>query len=395
MKILLGVCASISAYKAPWIVRELRRLGAEVRVVMTPDSAQFVTPLTLQNVSLHPVIVDPYAAQHQQDGSWHVHWAAWADRVRVAPCSANTLAKLAHGVADNALALLLLSLPRSTPVRLAPAMDPDLWLHPATQRNVRQLQEDGVLLLPPEEGEMASGLTGPGRLAEPLQIARWAMRAGSLSGKRVMITAGPTREAVDAVRFLSNHSTGKMGYAIAAEARARGAEVVLISGPVSLPAPAGVTRITVESAADMLAACQLHASDCQVIVKSAAVADFAPTQVSANKLKKEQLGENWSMALTRTPDILAWLGEHKRPGQVLVGFALETDNAEENARAKLTRKRCDLIVLNRANQPDSGFAGDRNTMTLIGPDTQQALKPMSKRECARCLWDAIEPLALS
>ena len=390
MRVILGVCGSISAYKAPWIVRELQRLGAEVRVVMTPDAVQFVSPLSLHNVCRHPVIVDPYAPEHQHDGSWHVHWARWAQLVLVAPCSANTLAKLAVGLADNALALVVLSLPQGTPLRLAPAMDPDLWLHPATQRNARRLIEDGALLLVPERGELASGLVGPGRLAEPLELARWALGQGSLRGRKVMITAGPTREAVDAVRYLSNHSTGKMGYAVAAEAQARGAEVVLISGPVALPVPAGVTLVRVDSAEEMLSACQQHYSACDILIKSAAVADFTPMLVSAGKLKKEQLGEDWSIALRRTPDILAWLGEHKRADQFLVGFALETDHAEENAKAKLERKKCDLVVLNRANQPNSGFAGDLNTITLVSQQGLTALEPMSKRECARHLWGAIE-----
>lgn len=389
MRVLLGVCASISAFKSPWIVRELQRLGAEVRVVMTPDAAQFVTPLALQNVSRHHVIVHPFEPQHQQDGSWHVHWARWADVALVAPCSANTLAKLAHGLADTALTLVLLSLPRETPLRLAPAMDPDLWLHPATQRNLRRLQDDGALVLPPEEGELASGLVGPGRLTEPVTLARWAL-AGSLRGRRVLVTAGPTREPIDAVRYISNHSTGKMGYAVAAEARARGAEVILVSGPVSLAAPAGVKLVQVESAAQMLAACQQHYGDCDVVIKSAAVADFTPMLVSEGKLKKEQLGEDWSVAMQRTADILAWLGENKKPGQVLVGFALETDNAEGNARSKLERKKCDMVVLNLANRPDSGFAGERNTITLVTADGARILEPMSKRECARHLWDAIE-----
>lgn len=391
MRVLLGVCASISAFKTPWIVRELQRLGAEVRVVMTPDAAQFVTPLALQNVSRHPVIVDPFASEHQQDGSWHVHLARWADLALIAPCSANTLAKLAHGLADTALCLAVLSLPRGTPLRLAPAMDPDLWWHPATQRNLQQLQEDGALVLPPEEGELASGLIGPGRLTEPVTLARWALQGGgSLRGKRVLVTAGPTREPIDAVRYLSNHSTGKMGYAVAAEARARGAEVVLVSGPVQLAAPSGVTLVQVETAAQMLAACQEHYDSCHAIVKSAAVADFTPMLVSQGKLKKEQLGDDWTIALQRTGDILAWLGQHKKPGQILVGFALETDAPEQNARAKLERKNCDLVVLNQANRPDSGFAGERNTITLLHADGSQAFEPMSKRDCARRIWDAIE-----
>lgn len=389
MNILLGICGSISAYKTPWLARELIRLGAQVRVIMTPEATRFVTPLVLQNISKHPVVFEAFDPQHQESGSWHVHWARWADQALVAPCSATTLSKLAHGVADNALTLALLSLPRTTPLRLAPAMDPDMWLHPATQRNVRRLEADGALILPPEEGELASGLVGPGRLAEPLQIAHWTLKP-SLKGKKVLISAGPTREPIDGVRYISNHSTGKMGYAIAAEAVARGAEVILVSGPVALPAPAGVELVPIETAQQMLEAFQQHYQAADVIIKSAAVADFTPVQVATGKLKKEQLGQDWSIALQKTPDVLAWLGQHKRPGQYLVGFALEIQNAEENARAKLERKNCDLVVLNQANQPDSGFGGDNNTITLLGPSLREAWPVLSKRQCAQRLWDHIE-----
>ncbi|MBN9418120.1 MAG: bifunctional phosphopantothenoylcysteine decarboxylase/phosphopantothenate--cysteine ligase CoaBC [Candidatus Eremiobacteraeota bacterium] len=389
MKILYGICGSISAYKAPWIVRELIRLGAEVRVVMTPEAQRFVTPLVLQNLSKNAVVTDSFDPEHQEGGSWHVHWARWADQVLVAPCSATTMAKLATGIADNALTLALLSLPRETPLRLCPAMDPDMWHHPATQRNLARLQADGALVLPPEEGELASGLSGAGRLPEPLQIAEWVLKP-SLKGKTVLITAGPTREPIDGVRYISNHSSGKMGFAIAAEAQARGARVILVSGPVSLPAPAGVEIVRVETAQQMLEACQQNFPSADVIIKSAAVADFSPAQVASGKLKKEQLGQNPSIALEKTADILAWLGEHKRPDQYLVGFALEIQNAEENARGKLERKKCDLVVLNQANQPDSGFGGDNNTITLIGPDLRQPWPPLSKRQCARRLWDFIE-----
>ena len=389
MKILYGICGSISAYKAPWVIRELIRLGAEVRVVMTADAQRFVTPLVLQNISKNPVITDAFEPEHQQGGSWHVHWARWADRVLVAPCSATTLAKLAHGIADNALTLALLSLPQETPLRLCPAMDPDMWHHPATRRNLAHLEGDGALILPPEEGELASGLSGAGRLPEPLHIAEWTL-AGSLRGKTVLITAGPTREPIDGVRYISNHSSGKMGYAIATEATARGARVVLVSGPVNLPAPAGVAVVRVETAQQMLEACQAHHQAADVIIKSAAVADFTPAQVASGKLKKEQMGSDWSIPLAKTTDILAWLGQHKRPDQYLVGFALEMQNAEENARGKLERKNCDLIVLNEANQPDSGFGGDNNTITLIGLGLRQPWPALSKRQCAGRLWDFIE-----
>ncbi|MCW5872803.1 MAG: bifunctional phosphopantothenoylcysteine decarboxylase/phosphopantothenate--cysteine ligase CoaBC, partial [Candidatus Eremiobacteraeota bacterium] len=377
MKVLMGICGSISAYKAPWIARELIRSGAEVRVIMTPDACRFVTPLVMQNISQNPVVIEAFDTEHQEKGSWHVHWARWAEQVLVAPCSATTLAKLAHGIADNALTLALLSLAKETPLRLCPAMDPDMWHHPATRRNLAILQADGALILPPEEGELASGLRGAGRLPEPLQIAEWVFAKRSLSGKTVLITAGPTREPIDGVRYISNHSSGKMGFAIAAEAQARGARVVLVSGPVSLAAPPGVELVRVETARQMLETCQQHYEKADVIIKSAAVADFTPARVAVGKLKKEQLGQNWTMALEKTGDILSWLGRHKRPGQYLVGFALEIQNAEANARAKLERKNCDLVVLNEANQPDSGFGGDNNTITLIGPDLRQPWPPLS------------------
>lgn len=389
VRVLLGVCGSISAYKAPWIVRELRRRGAQVRVVMTPSATEFVTPLTLQNVSQHPVALDSFAPDQQQDGSWHVHWARWCDLALVAPCSASTMARLTQGLADNALALCLLSLPRETPLKLAPAMDPDMWDHPAVRRNVKQLLQDGAEVLEPESGELASGLIGTGRLPEPERVADWALGGRSWSGLTVMITAGPTREPIDAVRFLSNHSTGKMGFALAAEARRRGARVLLISGPVHLPTPPGAERINVDSAAEMAEACRRLAPEAHVLIKSAAVADFTPVAASPGKLKKEKLGKAWALEMTRTPDILAWLGQHKRPDQFLVGFALETDDAEENARRKLETKRCDLVVLNRAGAPDSGFGGDRNTITLVTPDGNTAFPAAGKAECARQILDEV------
>ena len=388
MNVLLGITGSISAYKAPWLVRELRRRGASVRCLLTPEAARFVSPLVLQNVSLHSVVVDPFDPAIQSDGSWHVHWARWAERAVVAPCSANTLAKLAQGRAEGALCLTLMSLPRETPLKLAPAMDPDLWLHPATQRNVEQLRQDGAEVLEPEQGELASGLVGPGRLAEPEWLADWAL-LGPIERPQILITAGPTREAIDPVRYLTNHSTGKMGYALAHEARRRGHSVVLIAGPTDLPDPVGVRTIHVESAQEMFLACQREALHSQIIIKAAAVADFAPSRQGVSKLKKEDLGEDWSLAMQRTPDILAWLGEHKRPGQVLVGFALETDNAEENARGKLKRKRCDMVVLNHALRPRSGFGGDDNTITLVTAQGQLDLLPMSKLDCARAILDAL------
>ena len=402
MKILLGITGSVSAYKTPWLVRDLRRAGHDVRVVMTPSAAQFVTPLALEATSTHPVIIDPYAPEIQEGGSWHVHLGHWADVMMIAPCSATTLARLATGLCDTALMTVVCSRPESTPLLVAPAMDTDMWNQAAVQRNIDQLIADGIHVIPPDEGPLASGLVGAGRLPEIASLIEILQRHAPapdvprLIGDRpdgipqeIVITAGPTHEPIDAVRSIVNHSTDTMGYALAEAARDRGMVVTLISGPVSLPAPRGVHRIMVTTAEDMHAAVMKHAT-ASTVVMAAAVADYTPAEPVQGKIKKDQQPENVSIRLQRTSDILAALGAQKSPNQVIVGFALEYTNVVEYATEKLHRKHADMIVANQAGVPNSGFGEQMNTITLVRSNVPPApYPPMSKRACAEVVLDAI------
>lgn len=390
MKILLGVTGGIAAYKTASLVRLWGRQGNEVQVVLTPEAHQFVTPLTLATLSKRPALT---AFQQDDTGVWnnHVELGLWADVMVVAPATSNTLSKMAHGICDNLLLATYLS--ARCPVFFAPAMDLDMHAHPAVQENIKRLQSFGNHLIPAASGELASGLSGQGRMAEPETIAAEVSRFFSskdnpLSGKKVLLTAGPTREAIDPVRFLSNHSTGKMGYALAAEARHRGAEVVLISGPTALPRPYGVTFISVRSAQEMFEAAQAHFPQTDIALLSAAVADYRPATVAEEKIKK-QPDTDLRLQLVRTPDIAAQLGKHKQKGQILVGFALETENENANARRKLERKHFDLIVLNSLRHKGAGFAHDTNQVAILSRDEawEYPLKP--KKEVAEDIWDRI------
>ncbi|MEO1727828.1 MAG: bifunctional phosphopantothenoylcysteine decarboxylase/phosphopantothenate--cysteine ligase CoaBC, partial [Bacteroidota bacterium] len=389
-RLLLGVTGSIAAYKAAELVRALKKAGAEVQVLMTRDAARFITPLTLGTLSEREVLVEIFP--ENATGSWtkHVHLGLWADLFVVAPATATTLSKLAHGVCDSMLTATALS--ARCPLLVCPAMDHDMWLHPATQRNLGLLREDGVHILDPEHGELASGLIGQGRLPEPNAIAAHvAALLGeledeaipqTLAGQTVLVTAGPTREPLDPVRFLSNPSTGTMGYALAAAAAERGADVTLVSGPTTLATPPDVTRIDVTTADEMYAAAMQH-SGADLVVAAAAVADYAPTEPSAHKRKKEAETTNEAgevvLRLRRTPDILAAIGAQKRRGQLLVGFALETQDGFDHARGKLERKHLDWIVLNYANEEGAGFGIGTNRVTLLGRNgAQQALPKASK-----------------
>lgn len=388
-KVALGVTGSIAAYKAAELVRLLKKGGAEVQVLMTPDAARFITPLTLGTLSEREVLTEIFP--ENEDGSWtkHVHLGLWADLLVVAPATATTLAKLAAGVCDSMLTATALS--ARCPLVVAPAMDHDMYVHPATQRNLRTLREDGATVIEPEHGELASGLIGTGRLPEPEtlveRIAAMLRTSGALDGKTVLVTAGPTREAIDPVRFLTNGSTGTMGYALAEAAARRGARVALVSGPTALPTPPGVERIDVTSADEMHAAAQQHA-DADLVLAAAAVADYAPAETSEQKLKK---GEgDLTLQMRRTPDVLATLGERKRDGQTLVGFALETHDGRANARAKLERKNLDWIVLNHANEPGAGFGPGTNRVTLLGRDgTEEDLPQLPKRAVAEAILDRV------
>lgn len=391
-KIALGVTGSIAAYKAAELVRLLKRAGAEVQVLMTPDAARFIAPLTLGTLSEREVLTEIFPENGgAASGSWtkHVHLGLWADLLVVAPATATTLARLAAGISDSMLTAAALS--ARCPMVVAPAMDHDMFVHPATQRNLATLRADGVTVIEPEHGELASGLVGSGRLPEPEalaeRIAAMLRTSGVLDGKKVLVTAGPTREALDPVRFLTNPSTGTMGYALAEAAARRGARVVLVSGPTALPTPPGVERLDVTSADEMHAAAQQHA-DADLVLAAAAVADYAPAETSGRKMKKSDA--DLTLRLRRTPDVLAALGERKRDGQVLVGFALETHDGRAHARAKLERKNLDWIVLNHADEPGAGFGSGTNRVTLLGRNgAEEELPLMPKRAVAEALLDRV------
>ena len=380
-KIILGLTGSIAAYKSVVLLRLLRKAGADVKVVTTPAVKEFVGELTLSTLSGQPV----FSGLWEAGWSEHVALGTTYDLLVVAPASANTLAKMAHGLCDNALMAVYLA--ARCPVMVAPAMDADMFLHPRTAANLDLLRHDGVKVLPVGNGYLASGLEGPGRMAEPEEIFAEIERhfaRGPLTGKKVLVTAGPTREPIDPVRYLSNHASGKMGFALAEAARDLGAEVTLVSGPVSLPNPAGVEVLRVESAAQMFEAVTARHLEQDILIKAAAVADYTPANPASQKLKKKD--QDLSIELARTQDILLYLGANKPAGQILVGFALETNDALEQARNKLRRKRLDLIVLNTLEDPGAGFGHDTNLVTLIDAvGGEQRLPLMSKRETAEAI----------
>ncbi len=389
-KILIGITGSIAAYKIPALVRLLYKQGAEVRVIMTPAACDFVTPLTLSTLTNYPVAIQPF---EKATGAWnsHIDMAGWADLFLLAPLSANTLAKMAHGITDNLLMAVYLA--ARCPVLFAPAMDLDMYKHPTTQRNIEIVRSFGQTLIEPGSGELASGLYGEGRMEEPENIVKiisnFFRKAKSFDGKKVLITAGPTIEAIDPVRFISNHSSGKMGYALAAEFLKRGAQVTLVSGPVNLPDPGpDIQQTSVVSAEQMFNECKRFASSADILIMAAAVADFKPIVVSDKKIKKAHTQAN--IQLAPTVDILEYLGHNKKPGQTIVGFALETDHAEENALSKLKNKNADLIVLNSLRDKGAGFSGESNKITIFdrnGKATNYELKP--KREVASDIADSI------
>lgn len=396
MNIVLGITGSISAYKTPWLVRDLQRAGFDVRVVATPSATEFVSRLALEATSRSPIVVDPYSATIQDRGSWHVHMAHWANAMLIAPCSATSLARLAHGLCDTAVMTVALSLPANVPLLVAPAMDLEMWQSPVTQHNITVLRERGIVVIPPAEGELASGLSGVGRLPELdtlVHAARKAVTPQTLSGTHVVVTAGPTHEAIDAVRFIANASSGTMGYALAEQASLRGASVTLVSGPTLIPTPLGVDVVRVTSAADMASAVLSYHSKADVVIMSAAVADFTPANPYEGKLKKHSLGESPTIQLTSTLDILSSLGESKSSGQTLVGFALEHSNVVANAQQKCTAKNADIIVANAVGVADSGFGGTKNTITLVSRNSEPIPYPaMTKHECANIILDAVEQL---
>ena len=387
--IILGVTGSIAAYKSAVLCRLLVGAGAEVKVVMTSLAKQFITPLTMATLSKHPILVDFF---NPENGEWnsHVSLGEWADLYLIAPATANTMAKMATGVADNLLLTTYLS--ARCPVAIAPAMDLDMYAHVATQRNMEQLREDGVHIIEPASGELASGLVGKGRMAEPQDILHAVEellreKKKSLEGKRFLVTAGATIEAIDPVRYISNHSSGKMGYAVAEALADAGADVTLVSGRTALECPKGVERVDVLSAEEMFQACVERFQQMDGAVMCAAVADYTPAVVADEKLKKSD--DDLSIALRRTKDIAATLGAEKGD-RVLVGFAMETQNERENAAGKLTRKNFDFIVLNSLRTDGAGFRGDTNVVTLIDEQGAEELPLMTKRDVAKRIVQKIE-----
>ena len=365
---------SIAAYKAAFLVRGLIKAGAEVQVVMTPSAADFITPLTLATLSQRPVLTDFVANPAQ--GTWnnHVELGLWADALVIAPSSARTLSKLAQGLCDDLLSAVYLS--ARCPVFCAPAMDLDMYRHPSTQRNLQWLREAGDIIIDAEVGELASGLSGQGRMAEPEHIidrlARYFQTEQPLAGKKVLLTAGPTHEAIDPVRFISNASSGKMGYALAEALALQGASVYLVSGPTTLSAHhPNITVASVRSAQEMYEASEAYFAQTDLAIFAAAVSDYAPEEVYAQKLKKQQ--DTLTITLRKTPDIAALLGKRKQPNQRTIGFALETENAVENAQVKLDKKNLDMVVLNSLNDTGAGFGHDTNQITILRRNTPDIL----------------------
>ncbi|MBZ5857271.1 bifunctional phosphopantothenoylcysteine decarboxylase/phosphopantothenate--cysteine ligase CoaBC [Flavihumibacter profundi] len=376
-KILLGISGSIAAYKSITLLRLLVKSGADVKIVMTPAARDFVSPLTLSTLSHNTVLVDLF-----DEAAWanHVMLGRWADLFVVAPLSCNTLAKMAMGICDNLLLATYLS--ATCPVWVAPAMDEDMWQHPTTIRNLAMLQGFGNHVIPVNTGELASGLVGPGRMAEPedilLQIQIHFAESGKLAGKKVLVTAGPTYEPIDPVRFIGNHSSGKMGLAIAHELAARGAEVQLVAGPgVTAPARPHIQVIRVNTAAEMYSACLQAFEAADIAVMAAAVADYSPVTVAGEKIKKKEGG--LVLELQKTKDILKELGNRKKKGQFLVGFALETNNEKANALEKLSAKNADLIVLNSLKDEGAGFGNDTNKITIYDREGGEHIFPLKSK----------------
>ncbi len=392
--ILLGITGSIAAYKSAILVRSLVKQGAEVRVVMTEMAKQFITPLTMATLSKNPILVDFY---NPENGDWnsHVSLGIWADLYLIAPCSANTMGKMVSGVADNLLLTSYLS--AKCKVAVAPAMDLDMYRHPSTQRNIETLRSWGVDIIEPGSGELASGLEGKGRMAEPedivCQVESIFAREGSLKGKKVLITAGPTREPIDPVRYITNHSSGKMAYALAREAALRGADVTLVSGPVNIKAAGypNINVVDVTTAGEMFEATKANVPGADAVILCAAVADFTVAHFEDKKIKREK--SNYNLELTPTNDIAAWVGENRDKRTVAVGFALETNDEEQNAQGKLQKKKLDMIVLNSMRDKGAGFGHDTNKVTLFFREGEPVALPLKgKDEVAADILDNMEKL---
>lgn len=387
-KIVLGITGSIAAYKSCLIIRELVKRGAEVQVVITPAGKEFITPITLSALTQKPVISDFFS---QRDGTWHSHVALglWADAMLVAPCTASTLGKMANGVADNMLITTYLSM--KAPVFIAPAMDLDMYAHPTTQQNMERLKGFGNHIIEPQSGFLASGLEGKGRMEDPEKIAAALdlfFEKKDLQGKRIMITAGPTYEKIDPVRFIGNYSSGKMGFALAEECARRGAEVTLIAGPVNVQCTMNnVQRVDVESCQQMYDAAVNAFPQMDAAILCAAVADFRPAEVADQKIKR--VGKTMDIHLVPNPDIAAELGRMKREGQTLVGFALETNDEQQNAQYKLEKKNLDFIVLNSLRNEGTCFKSNENQISIISRKAKKDYDKKAKADVARDIIDEL------
>ena len=388
-RVLLGISGGIAAYKIAYLIRILKKQGAEVKCIMTPASSDFISPLVVSTLSGNPVAIEFW---DRKTGVWtnHVELALWADLMIIAPLTANTLSSMANGACDNLLLATYLSMKGKTMV--APAMDLDMYAHPSTKRNLDQLAKDGVILIPAESGELASGLEGEGRMAEPETIA-WYIHdffiPKDLLGKKVLITAGPTYEAIDPVRFIGNHSSGKMGFALAEAAASRGADVTLITGPSSAKLTSkGIKRLDVMSASEMLEKVQEYWSESDMGIFAAAVADYRPSTIAPEKIKKKE--ESIQLELVKNPDILKWAGENKSNTQLLVGFALETTDLLKNGQSKLIGKNLNLIVMNTLQDEGAGFAGETNKVSILDDrNNLSSFELKSKSEVADDILDTV------
>ena len=390
-KIVLGITGSIAAYKSCLIIRALIKHGAEVQVVITPSGKEFITPITLSALTHKPVISEFFS---QRDGTWHSHvdLGLWADAMLIAPCTASTLGKMAHGVADNMLITTYLSM--KAPVFIAPAMDLDMFQHPSTQANLQQLKSYGNHIIEPASGFLASGLEGKGRMEEPERIVeqldKFFNSTADLQGKNIMITAGPTYEKIDPVRFIGNYSSGKMGYALAEECYRRGAEVTLISGPVSLSCSEGIRRIDVESCEEMYEQATKAFPQQHAAILCAAVADFKPENVAETKIKREK--DDLLLRLKPTQDIASTLGKMKTSDQRIIAFALETNDEEQNAKHKLEKKNADFIVMNSTRNPGTTFQSDENQITIIHKEGKKEYAKKPKTDVAKDIVDELATL---
>ena len=386
-KIVLGITGSIAAYKSCYIIRGLIKAGAEVQVVITPSGKEFITPITLSTLTQKPVVSEFFS---QRDGTWnsHVKLGLWADAMLIAPCTASTLGKMANGVADNMLVTTYLSM--KAPVFIAPAMDLDMYQHPTTQQNMNRLRSFGNQIIEPQSGFLASGLEGKGRMEEPENIVAYLDRFfenKDLQGKHILITAGPTYEKIDPVRFIGNYSSGKMGFALAEECERRGAEVTLIAGPVSMKCSAGIHRIDIESCEEMYNAATTHFAHADAAILCAAVADFRPEDIASEKIKRGE--DDLTIRLKPTHDIASRLGQMKKQGQVLVGFALETNDEVFNAQKKLQKKNLDFIVLNSLQHEGTCFQSNDNQISILSSNGQVDFDKKPKDEVAKDIVDEL------